>query len=84
MSTTVAAAEDLDTVDYTALERMWPLLPYSKSYGWWAYVGRTRQIRNGLVALRVSRGPRGIVRTAAGRILTRSTISGEFTAKEEA
>lgn len=75
---------DTDAVDRNALERMWPHLKYSDKWphNWWRYVGHTQRMRNGLVALRVGRGPRGIVRTVEGYIKTRSTISGEFTTSE--
>lgn len=71
-----------DLVDY---DRIWHYWPAGTQYGqpgtWFAYVGRTRQMRNALVARRLSRGPRGKVRTAAGSVRCRSTLSGEFEAR---
>lgn len=71
-----------DLVDYEALHALWP---QGKRYGehgtWFAYVGHTLPMRNGLKALRVKRGPRGRVRLVSGGIRTRSTVSGEFDAR---
>lgn len=61
-----------DLCDYAALERMWT------NRSWFAYVGRTRQQREGMKPLRVRRGPRGLVVMQSGTIRTRSTFSGEF------
>lgn len=74
--------DDLDAVNYDALHRMWPQpAKYTADRTtWFGYVGRTRQQRDGLVLLRVSRGPRGIARTLDPyrRVVTRSTLSGEI------
>lgn len=69
-----------EAVDHSALERIWPLLPYGKG-GWWTYVGRTRQQRDGLKALRVKAGPRGFIVLSGRNIRTRSTFAGEFEAR---
>ena len=72
-----------DLCDYTALERMWPSMKYGDPwpFAWFNRVGRTRQQREGIKALRVRRGPRGLTVLLSGAIHTRSTISGEFESK---
>jgi len=73
--------DQLDPVDYTALARLWPMQRYGRHGDWFQFVGYTRQQRNGLVARRVSRGPRGLIIGTGRQIRTRSTIAGEFEAR---
>jgi hypothetical protein len=53
MATEIVDSNESHTVDYSALERMFP------ARWWFAYVGRTRQQRNGLTRVKPDRGPRG-------------------------
>ena len=69
-----------DTLDYSALARFWPMQRYGRHGDWFEYVGRTRPMREGLVAYRLSRAPRGLIRTTGVRTYTRSKFSGEFEA----
>jgi hypothetical protein len=84
MQSSDTAPPDNDLPDLAALERMWPQMRYGDPwrFNWWRYVGRTRRQREGLVARRVDRCPRGLIVLASGAIRTRSRISGEFTARE--
>src|ERR1043165_3874757 len=79
---TATEQPDIDLPDYDALHALWP---QGKRYGehgtWFEYVGRTLPMRNGLKALRVSRGPRGRVRLTSGGVRCRSTVSGEIQAR---
>lgn len=74
--------DDLETVDWDRLRHYWPAgTQYGQPGTWFAYVGRTRQQRDGIKALRVKRGPRGRKRTQAGNIRCGSKLSGEFEAR---
>ena len=74
---------DVDELDRAALERMWPSMKYGDPwpFAWFNRVGRTRQMRDGIKALRVGRGPRGIAIKSGRHIRCGSKLSGEFEAR---
>ena len=71
-----------EELNLDALTRLWPLRRYGERGDWFQYVGRTKAMRNALVARRLIRGKRGAVTALGHPEMTRNSCSGEFVARE--